>query len=374
MNAATFTAAYCSATDRLRELHAAGSGMIGYFCAYTPVEIIHAAGFIPVRIFGSREPSGDAGLLLPGFICPYMRTAMEAGMRGEYDFLSGLVQGYSCDAACGASNIWRDDILKGVFHLLPLPYNDSTASREFLRSALTELTEKLNAAGGAFSETSLASSMELYRRVREAMLRLYARRQHNEPGLSATDFYSIVLAGFSLPPEEFLEMITAAESPQADEGPAQPDGTPVMVSGSVIDNPLIFGAVEKAGGRIAADDLCTGYRAFYPADGRGGDPVGRLIDRCMRRPPCPSRSRASERAPLIAQMARDSGAGGVIFLLQKFCTPHLADYPVLSEELKKSGIPCTVIELEHTGALDAQAVNRIESFIEMLRRPDGQPR
>ena len=30
---------------------------IGYFCSYIPEEILHTAGFIPVRIYGNEESS-----------------------------------------------------------------------------------------------------------------------------------------------------------------------------------------------------------------------------------------------------------------------------------------------------------------------------
>ena len=46
---------------RARELKQQGSQIIGYLCAYTPLEIIHAAGFIPFRIKGNvNEPISKA--------------------------------------------------------------------------------------------------------------------------------------------------------------------------------------------------------------------------------------------------------------------------------------------------------------------------
>jgi len=37
---------------RLEAVSSKGKKIIGYFCTYTPIEIIHAAGFLHVRILG----------------------------------------------------------------------------------------------------------------------------------------------------------------------------------------------------------------------------------------------------------------------------------------------------------------------------------
>jgi len=59
----------------------------------------------------------------------------------------------------------------------------------------------------------------------------------------------------------------------------------------------------------------------------------------------------------------------VVFLYQKFCTPHLADYPTLAEELKVRGIPTTMIEIEEGGVDRGRMKTRLEAFFEMLDQP-----
>ncbi|MCJ7771693.1 MAG: hypothetical protein MUP22_01010, partial [Desulfobacterales bacterium] len=39
----------------MNTLAKSGKKIIGYFCTYTPIEIIYAAGFFPVRITGGSE-------------------------------------------------------------------------------------------------------------------------------------------------------------------------------------------------------------------------------------------------------------------------------------------------------------------------------
>ena len=54
-----------------------------------------------------------------------------------------------------------------------------------------------------------------------------------------------------------------------------------------------------------------------------------------------------------------------MFVHQKFCDPHLSDYPFLKEILDASGVVSLQIELEGEG-FTGQVRTRIESFMEML--------
>lgn len=351
----------------LTEIASRGKAIIGYFCTYTPLELIHSMGIVPVRLTGSSRQTDKAYSLVPSFICPYVRGALEKGLGGEYNFLSGIIQGYTCDAACGIVNIWEENIGGKLFYSMPLPYNKSAASGEFMRARMMDLVKMLESIGGDFQEGKLRSSLELYGEIRQAMLDMYTMRYRGSLPLSAGDFLYVVLAGFITPPADYLAMLKTLVSTFTTTATRKPDGVPILVSGSIIENTRLFEIVEDRGGRIVADDLCTGYRNFSPPSGSGKDAVDALIDRYMNRFPCPSRSRVLERLPHLADLIQASGAKGVLFLFQKFCTPHLADHPVLARELNAKGIPSLAIEIAESPDVDGQFMTRIESFLEILK-------
>jgi benzoyl-CoA reductase/2-hydroxyglutaryl-CoA dehydratase subunit BcrC/BadD/HgdB len=84
-----FVVAVGNRAERLTR-HAEKQKVLGWFCTYTPIELIHAAGFLPVRIYGGTITVELAGNLVPNFVCPYMRTSLERALRGEYKYLSGV--------------------------------------------------------------------------------------------------------------------------------------------------------------------------------------------------------------------------------------------------------------------------------------------
>jgi benzoyl-CoA reductase/2-hydroxyglutaryl-CoA dehydratase subunit BcrC/BadD/HgdB len=351
---------------RWAALAAEGHNLLGYFCTYTPVEILHAAGFIPLRLMGESTTISRADALTPNFICPYLRKTLEDGLKGEYEFLSGVVQGYTCDAVCGMINIWEENIGAKIVHSLPLPYNDAPDARVFFRSVVLEFIEKLNRAGGMFSETALERSLGLYAEIRQAILELYRCRYDGLMPLDAAEFLTVMLAGFVMAPEDYLKALNKLVSQVKNSGLSDRKGVPVLVSGSLVESPGILEILEASGGRVVADDLCTGYRHIHPASGEGRNPLDRLVDRYMRRFPCPARSRAVDRAQLMMELIRRSGAKAVVFLLQKFCTPHLADIPILTGVLKNEGIPAIMVEMEESGLMEGQLRTRLEGFFEMI--------
>ncbi len=368
-----FLDAVAHKNERLSVLSRGSQKILGYFCTYTPIEMMHAAGFLPVRIFGETGRVESADSLTPNFICPYMRRALEKRLKGEYDYLSGVIQGYTCDVACGMMNIWEENITGLFYHTIPLPYNDNPAAREFLRSALEEFSTKLEGIGGKISDEALGLSLELYEKIRVLILGLYDLRNSGKLPMTAPQFYAVIQAGFITPPQEYLDMLKTVlgevdKADGADSGDRKRAGIPVLVTGSLVEEPMVYEIFEESGGRIVADDLCTGFRNFYPASGKGDTPMERLIDRYMNRFPCPSRTRAKERIPAIMELIRRSGALGIVFLFQKFCTPHLADYPILVEALREHKIPSILIEMEETGIIEGQFRTRLEGFFEMLER------
>jgi benzoyl-CoA reductase/2-hydroxyglutaryl-CoA dehydratase subunit BcrC/BadD/HgdB len=144
-----------------------------------------------------------------------------------------------------------------------------------------------------------------------------------------------------------------------------------------LHDPDVLKVIEEAGAAIVGDDLCTGSRSFHDLVEVSGAPLDALARRYVGRSPCPSRLPVRRRLQFILDGMRESRAESLIFIVQKFCDPHLAEQPLLSAWLKESGFPNMVIETEHrVGPSREQIRTRVQGFLEMLSRrgsiqPDG---
>ena len=359
-------------TEKITEHVSKGKPAVGYFCNYTPVELIHACGCIPFRISGGPGPLARAYDLLPDFICPFLKRATERAMNNELSFLSGIIQGYTCDAACGVVNVLEKNISGDVFEVIPFPYSDNPDSRTYFRNILATVIEQLERIGGSFSEDALLRTLELYDDIRRILAGFYDIRYAGRLPMSARDLWHVIRAGEVTLPEDYLPMLVSLAEDIRETSEDFNGRIPVLVSGSLVEDADIFDMIESFGGRIAADDLCTGLRSIGITgalkEGEAeGDPLNRLIDYHFARVPCPSRARAEDRLYHLIDGVKRSGSRGVVFLHQKFCSPHLSDFPFLREKLRENNIKTLQVEMDETWTSSGQLKTRLEGFFEMLR-------
>ncbi|MEE9201877.1 MAG: 2-hydroxyacyl-CoA dehydratase family protein, partial [Dehalococcoidia bacterium] len=108
-------------------------------------------------------------------------------------------------------------------------------------------------------------------------------------------------------------------------------------------------------------------RYFWDQTSPQADPLTHLAHHYLHKPPCPIKDMEERRRPAhVLALARDYGVQGAIFVQEKFCDPHAADFPALRAALEKVGIPSLRLEVDITTPL-GQLRTRIEAFLEMLK-------
>ncbi|MBI5115069.1 2-hydroxyacyl-CoA dehydratase [Candidatus Poribacteria bacterium] len=356
-------------TDYLRDFKKrTGKKIFGCFCSYTPEELLHAAGIHPVRLFGGTEDITQADTLMQSFVCPFVRGVLDTALKGGFDYLDGIVHAYTCDATCGLFGIWQRNIKTKFTYMFSPPYFLSEGSLRYLVRELNALRNALEKhLQTQITDESISESIELYNRRRSVLKRLYGLRAANPVPISGSETLEVVLAGALMPADEFSDAVESLIPEILRPVGCGQDSHRVFISGSELHDPEILRVIEEAGATIVGDDLCTGARSFFDLVGPDGNPLETLARRYISRTPCPSRLPAKRRLEFILDGMRDSRAQSLIFIIQKFCDPHLAEQPFLSEKLKAAGIPNMVLEVEHRlGPSREQIRTRVQGFLEML--------
>lgn len=142
----------------------------------------------------------------------------------------------------------------------------------------------------------------------------------------------------------------------------------MLISGSLMENPLIVELIEQCGARVVGDDLCTGTRQFWELVEPDSDPLTALSRYYLGRTPCPRMKDAQRRFDHVFRLIDEFRADGVIFYTLKFCDPFLYDIPVLKSQLGARGIPSLLLESDYTPGTLGRVKTRIQAFIEMLRQ------
>ena len=130
---------------KVKNLKEKGTPVVGIFCTYTPIEIIHAAGAVAVSLCGtSDEPIHHAEKHLPKNLCPLIKSSYGFAISEQcpYFYFSDLLVGETtCDGKKKMYEILNE--IKPI-HVMNLPQGQ-TADHAFIywKKELIKLKERL---------------------------------------------------------------------------------------------------------------------------------------------------------------------------------------------------------------------------------------
>jgi benzoyl-CoA reductase subunit C len=350
-----------------------GAKAVGFFPVYAPVEIIHAAGMLPVGLAGAgdRLDIQHADARFGSFICSIIKTTLEMGMTGHLEPFEALLFSSICDSARNLAFVMKRNFPDKYIDFLHLPHNpSSTASVEFLASEYRRLIVHLQELGGTCSDAALRESIALYNRQRELVRRLYAFRTASPHLLRAWESYVLVRAGNVIPVEEHIAMLEEALAAAPHRARKKRDSIRVVIEGSFCEQPPveIIRLLEDAGCDIVEDDFTLAQRWFNGDVPASGDPVAALAEAYVN-DSIYSSVRHDFRKPRwlgLAEKIKAARADAVIFLLAKFCEPAYFDFVPFKQQVELMGVPHLALEFEEKLFTFERLRTEVETFVESL--------
>ncbi|MCC6209603.1 MAG: benzoyl-CoA reductase subunit C [Burkholderiales bacterium] len=338
-----------------------GRKAIGYMPIYVPREIVHAAGMLPVGIFGGGDQleviQGDA--YYQSYICRIPRSTLELGLTGRLDCLDGMLFPSICDVIRNLSGMWQIMFKDKYARYIDVPqdYHDGIGGEFYVRE-MTVLRNDLAALGDIeISDDALRASIGVYNENRRAIRDLYAYRAHKPWQAPTSEVYLLLRAGCVLPPEEHTELIKEYLAEAEKTQRPKRDNARVVINGAFCEQPPLglIKSIEMAGCYIVDDDFMLAMRWLLDDVPVTGDPLQELSRAFLHR----SASTASkyddkkeDKGRFLLQQVKQSGAEGVIFSAPSFCDPALLERPMLQDVLGKHKIPHTAFKYaENTGQM-----------------------
>ena len=344
------------------------SRFFGYFCSYWPEEIVLAAGLEPLRLFPASIQAVPASL--PAYCCSLARGCLSMAEKGDYVDLVGTGFAHTCDTMQCLGGIWQAvaGYVDNTLQCVPPVLLEAPGARRYYLAELQNLVRKLGALTGREpGNEELNGALDLCGQIRRQAAGLDQMR----PYLPSPLVPALLRAGQVMPRAEFSaaleKVIPALKERMAEPG----DRRRVLVSGAVLENDSLFNMVEDLGGRVVADDTCTGYRHYYnqlnqPDTTDPLDPLESMVQRAVNMPPCPCRNRGRDyRVNYLEQLALEKKASAAVLVIRKYCEPHAWDAVPAAERLRQSGIRTMVMELEGADA-GGQERTRLQAFLESI--------
>jgi len=336
-----------------------------------PEEIVHAAGLLPVVLWERDEPISEGHTYIQTFFCGFVRSVIDMAVKGQLEFLDGILCSDECVSLEAIDNVLRRRDLFDYLEFVWLPAvargdTNKTYTMQELERLRTSLREY---SGKELDDESLRRSIRLYNRNRALLRQLYELRREMPTMLKAREMNAVVMSSMLMPKEEHNELLETLISELASkEGSDQK--VRLFISGTLCAAPRndILDLIEEAGGVIVADDLYVGSRYFDTDVRVNGDPIESLAERYMNMGPRTPTMIDYEHdwGDQLIEMVKKSGAQAMIALPLKNCDPHQFHYPRVREKLTSVGIPEFFLEMEHEAMSLGQIRTRIQAFMEMI--------
>ena len=370
-------------SQRVKELKAEGKPVIGYLCIYPVLEMMTAFDMIPYRIFGDMdEPITDADDYMPSIVCPFLRSILDLGLKGRYDFLDGVVMAHICDVGARTAHLWDVAVKTPYSHFIDIPHTNRENSRERLKELLVDFQKSLESfTGKEMSVERLRDSIEKHNEQRRLVRELYDLKKPDPPLISGTETLQVMKALMSLPIEEgnaLLQEVITEMRERTNPVPEKP--ARLLVWGPVIDDVTFTEMIESLDASVVMDDTCVGSRAFFPDVPLTDDPLDGLAYHYLEDLKCPRTLRDSNvngttkgynadletRFGYIGGFARDWNVNGVILQALRYCDSHGYEVPQLKDYLDSIGLPSIYLEHDYSKAALGPLMTRIQAFTEII--------
>jgi len=304
--------------------------LTGLTCDFLPMEILAAAGMVPLRI--------------PAYFvknCCCGAPVSDISGLESYDWC--LVP-----ASCSQVPLLSKGALPLIRCNVPAGYGENAA-----RALHHELDSVLKKAGlpgiDALEDSRLRDCADEYNTLRRIMRGITGIRRSKPDLLSNEDLQILIEAAAVFPPETVIEHLARIlKDCNETESGFDKKTIPAMVYTGFIESPLMLDEIEEEGLLIAEDDSCNGRRQFdLSVNIAAKDLYDEILDAFTYRPLCPSIRNAEERHELLYKMLKSHGIETVVFFEENCCVAKKRQIEFLRVRLMRSGVDPLVVNRDN---------------------------
>lgn len=333
---------------------------------YTPEELIHSMGFVPMGSWGADMELNRAKEYFPAFLCSIVQSILELGINGAYKGASAIVVPSLCDTLKTLGENWKYAVDDIKFIPMTYPQNRKPAyGIAYTKAGYERVIQGLEELGGKYDPAALAESNRIYNRHNAAMRRVDELLAVH-PEISASERSDIFKSAFFMTKEEHTGLVLALiDELEKTEGKA---GTlPIVVSGILTDAPGLNAVFDEFGMNIVADDVAAQSRQYRTDVPEMDDPLEALAVKFADMDNCSVLYNVKKpRIQWIVDIAKERGAAGVVVVMTKFCDPEEFDYVMIKRACEAADIPLALVEVDRQMVHFEQIRTNLETFRDML--------
>ena len=126
--------------------------------------------------------------------------------------------------------------------------------------------------------------------------------------------------------------------------------------------------IEESGAAVVYIENCAGMKQYLHDVSTSSSPLDAIADKYLATP-CSCMSPNTGRLELLAKLAKEYHADGVVDITWVGCHTYNVESRVLREYLAQHGkVPLLQIETDYSQGDNAQIKTRVEAFLEMVKK------
>lgn len=354
-----------------------GHMVAGIYCAFTPQEILAAAGVIPVYLCaGSHESARKSEVHLPRNMCDLVKSSYGHAISDScpyFHFSDFIIADATCDGKKKMFELLSD--LKDV-HVLNLPQSyESDNNRAFFKSELEKIVRHVEGKTGSQITTEMLNrAIHDYNRFKEAKQRIYELNRADIPLVSGKEISNIV-NGISFECnldkriEELDELHEILSSRQEDpEYVKSVKGKHrVLLTGCPLSNTKILDTIESLDAIVVASENCGSLKTIYDlAQENTDDPLAALTEAYLE-VACPCMSPNPKRFEIIKDIVQKYKIDAVVELTWIGChTYNVESFMVKRFVTETMNLPYLQLDTDYSESDKGQLLTRVAAMLERL--------
>jgi benzoyl-CoA reductase subunit C len=346
-----------------------GGKVLGHFQVYFPEEIAHAAGMLPMKMFGASVETRNADSRFGSFLCSILKTCLEQVLSGRVE-LDMFVTHPICDAARNLAPIWGRNY-DYPCQILYLPQNpNSSYSIQYLKEEYERIQGVIEkVAEKKITDDDLRNSIAVYNKNRALLRKLYEIKRERPWLISTNEAYVLTAVGGLISKEEHNEILEEALPLLEKRKARKQDRIRVVFEGGFCEQPPLD--MLRTIGRscyVVDDDLLIGMRYILEDIEPGNDPLNAMaeayINKSTYSPVQHDLRKPKEK--MLKERVKNANAEAVIITAAKMCEPGLEEQVTYTQEFDKDNTPYFVSEFEENMTSFDHLEIQLETFVENL--------
>ncbi|MCI6512406.1 MAG: 2-hydroxyacyl-CoA dehydratase family protein [Coprococcus catus] len=346
-----------------------GKGAVGIMPVYCPEEIVHAAGYLPIGMWGAQKKQiSKARTYLPPFACSIMQSVMELQLEGVYDDLEAVIFSVPCDTLKCMSQKWNRPVPAIVFTHPQNRKIAKDAANVFAREEFNIVKEKLeDILDVHISNKAIKNSIAVYNENRAACREFSDVAAEYAAVVTPSDRHAVIKARWFMEKSRHTALVKELIAALKAEPAPEFKGKKIIVTGIQVEPYDVLDIFQENGFAIVADDLAQETRNFRQDVPDDDDALMALARAWNEFDGCSLATDVNKpKGQMIIDAVKKYGADAVVVCMMKFCDPEEFDYPILLQEFEAAGVKNLYIEVDQESTAFEQVKTRIQTFAEIL--------